>query len=453
MYITIRALTFMNEMQVSVENIGRLNRRLSVIVPNSQLEQHKKNRLAELAKKTRLDGFRPGKVPTNVIDKLYGDSLWGEVIQESLRTSLSTALQKNALNPAGQPHIDSIKAEPGNDLEYIASFEVYPQVLAPELKNINVERLKVDITEADIAEVLEKMRHQHADWMEIQRKAQQGDKVTFDLIFSEGTKPRKGLEWVLEDGKIPEGFVALFGSTKGETLDVSLPNDDKEKQTEKTNAATVYIQKISEPKLAELDDAFAQRLGIHEGGLETLRTQVRQHMQNELDRVLREKLKAQVIDKLVETHAIEELPQVLLDQEFQRLEAELQGPQKQQVKKLSESLPEETKKNLQLAATRRVTLGLLFSAVIEKHQLQVDEARVMQEVERLASAFQFEQSIRDRLYKDKNMMLNIRSSVLEEQVVDKLLEEVAYTEKTMKYNEIMNRSTTQEENTQETKTA
>lgn len=439
----------MNDMQASVENIGRLNRRLSVIVPSNQLEQHKKNRLAELAKKTRLDGFRPGKVPTHVIEKLYGDSVWGDVIQESLQTSLSAALQKNALNPAGQPHIDSIKAEPGNDLEYTASFEVYPQVSAPELKSVSLEKLKVEITDADIAEVLEKMRHQHADWVETQRKAQQGDKVTFDLTLSDGSEPRKDLEWVLEEGKMPEGFAGLFGSTAGETLNVSLSGGDKEKSEEKSSA-TVQIQKVSEPKLAELDDAFAQRLGIHEGGMETLRTQIRQHMQNELDRVLREKLKTQVIDKLIELYAIEELPQVLLDQEIQRLEAELKGQQKQQGKNADEPLSEKAKNDLQLAANRRVTLGLLFSAVIETHQLQADEARVLQEVERLASAFQFEQSIRDRLYKDKNMMLNIRSSVLEEQVIDKLLEEAEYTEKTVKYNEMMNLSTkTQEESTEE----
>ncbi|WP_218813777.1 trigger factor [Rickettsiella endosymbiont of Dermanyssus gallinae] len=436
----------MNDMQVSVENVGRLNRRLSVIVPSNQLEQHKKNRLAELAKKTRLDGFRPGKVPTHVVEKLYGDSVWGDVIQESLQTSLSAALQKNALNPAGQPHIDSIKAEPGNDLEYTASFEVYPQVSAPELKSVSLEKLKVDITDADIVEVLEKMRHQHADWIETQRKAQQGDKVTFDLTLSDGTEPRKDLEWVLEEGKMPEGFAGLFGSTAGETLNVSLAGGNKEQQAEKTNSATVQVQKVSEPKLAELDDAFAQRLGIHEGGMETLRTQIRQHMQNELDRVLREKLKTQVIDKLIELYAIEELPQVLLDQEFQRLEAELKGQQKQQGKSSDEPLSEEAKNDLQLAANRRVTLGLLFSAVIETHQLQADEARVLQEVERLASAFQFAQSIRERLYKDKNMMLNIRSSVLEEQVIDKLLEEAEYTEKTVQYNEMMNLSAkTQEE--------
>lgn len=421
----------MSEMRVSVENVGRLNRRLSVVVPISQLELKKKNRLVELARTMRIDGFRPGKVPVAVIEKRYGDSLWGEVIQESLQDSLSDALQKNALNPAGQPRIDSVKAEPGNDLEYTASFEVYPQISAPDLKGVSLEKLKVDILEADIDDVLEKMRGQHPDWVEVQRKSQPGDKVVFDLIFAEEA-PRKDLEWVLEEGKIPEGFACLLGSMASETFAVSFPKD---KSSEQTISATVQIQKIAEPKLAELNEAFARRLGIQEGGLDTLRIQIRQHMQNELDRVLREKLKVQVIDKLLEISSVEELPQVLLDQEYQRLEADKQR------KDAKELLSEKEKEGLQQAANRRVTLGLLFSVLIEKYHLRVDEVRVQQEVERLANAFQFEKAMRDRLYKDKNMMINIRSSILEEQVIEKLSEEAEYTEKTVEYKEIMNLAT------------
>lgn len=425
----------MSEMQISVENTGRLNRRLSVIVPINELELSKKNRLAELAKTTRLDGFRPGKVPVTVIEKRYGDSIWGDVVQASLQSSLTDALQKNALNPASQPHIDLIKAEPGNDLEYTASFEIYPLVLVPELKEVSIEKLNVDITEADIDSVLEKMRHQHPDWVDVQRKSQQGDKITFDLVFAE-EEPRKDLEWVLEDGKIPEGFTSLLGSAAGETLIVSIPKD---KESEQTISASVQVQKVAEPKLAELNELFSQRLGIQEGGVDALRTQIRQHMQNELDRVLREKLKTQVTDKLFEISPIEELPQVLLDQEYQRLEAD---KQKQRKDVRESSLTEEEKEALQQIAKRRVTLGLLFSALIEKYHLHVDEVRVHQEVERMASAFQLEQSMKDRLYKNENMMLNIRSSVLEEQVIAKLLEEAEYTEKTVEYKEIMDIATT-----------
>lgn len=422
-------------MKVSVENVGRLNRRLNVIVPISQLEETKKHRLADMAKKMRLDGFRPGKVPVRVIEKLYGGSVWGEVIQESLQTSLSVALEENALNPAGQPHIDSIKAEFGNDLEYTAIFEVYPQVLAPELKGINLEKLKVDITEKDIDVVLEKMRHQHADWIEVTRKAQYGDRVVFDLLLSEG-ESRKALEWVLEEGKIPEEFSALLSSTAGESLPVSLPGSEGSGPV----SATIEVQEVTEPQLAVLEDAFANRLGIQEGGIDALRIQIRQAMQNELDHILREKLKTQVIEQLLALHSIDDLPQVLLDQEFQRLEIDVQKQGKQQEKNTERPLSEEVKKGLLQEAEQQVKLGLLFNAVIEKHQLQVDEVRVQQEVERLVSVFQFEQTIRDGFYKNENMMRAIRSATLEEQVIDKLLEEVEYTEKTAEYMEIMHLS-------------
>lgn len=435
----------MSDMQVSVENIGRLNRRLNVVVPINQLEQSKKKRLVQLAKKTRLDGFRPGKVPVNLIEKLYGESIWGEVIEASLQSSLSDALHKNSLNPAGQPEIDSIKAEPGEDLEYTAKFEVYPDIKAPELKGITLEKLRVDITETDIAEVLESMRRQHSDWNEVERKAQPGDKVTFDLILSEA-EPRKGLELVLEEGKIPEGFTALLGSTAGEILTVSLPNSKKPEQMQ---SATIEIQNITEPKWADLNDEFANRLGVKEGGIEALRSQLRQHMQIEVDRVLNEKLTLQVIAQLsAMPFSSDELPQVLRDQELQRLEADMQEKRKQQGN--IAPLSEKEQEDLQLKADERVKLGLFFSALIEKYHVHLDQSRVQQAVERVASAFQLEHAMTERLFKNKHMMTNIRSSVLEEQVVDKLLEEADYTEKTVTYREIMNLSAITDEESRET---
>lgn len=425
----------MNEMQVSVESVDNFTRRLSVVVPISQLEERKKLHILELAKKTRLDGFRAGKVPPSHIERLYGNSIWQEVIEKSLQISLSTALEQETLNPVGHPHIDSIKAEPGTDLTYTASFEIYPQVEAPTLKGANLERLKVNITEEDIVKVLEQMRRQYAEWIEVSDKASYGDQVSFDIVFADAEeKTRRDLQWVLEKDKIPEGFSALLSCATGDTLSVSFP---KEQGSEQSNAATIKVKKVAKAKLPELDNAFAKRLDIKEGTIEALKNQAREHMQIELDRILREKLKNQVIDKLVTMHAIHELPQGALNQEFKRLE---QDAFRQQKQKNNEeiSLSEIKKAELMKMAYRRVTLGLLFNATIEKHHLHVDESRVQQHIDKLIGAFQFDQMVRDKLYKDKNMMMNIRSSVLEEQVIDKLLEEVEYTEKLAEYSEIMN---------------
>lgn len=421
----------MNEMQVSVESVDNFTRRLNVTVPISQLEERKKLHILELAKKTRLDGFRAGKVPPSHIEKLYGSSIWQEVIEKSLQISLSTALEQETLNPVGHPHIESIKAEPGADLTYTASFEIYPQVEVPTLKGASLERLKVNITEEDIVKVLEQMRKQYAEWIEVPDKACYGDRVSFDLVFADSEeKTRRDLQWVLEEDKIPEGFSALLSSVAGDTLSVSLSK-------EQSNSAAIKVKKVAKAKLPELDNAFAKRLDIKEGTIEALKDQVREHMQIELDRILREKLKTQVIDKLVTMHAINELPQGALNQEFKRLEQDVFRQQKQQNNERI-SLSEIEKADLMKMAYRRVSLGLLFNALIEKHHLHVDESRVQQHIDKLVGAFQFDQMVRDKLYKDKNMMMNIRSSVLEEQVIDKLLEEVEYTEKLAEYSEIMN---------------
>jgi trigger factor len=426
----------MNEMKVLVENIDKFTRRLNVVVPISQLEERKKLHLLELAKKIRVDGFRPGKVPASHIERLYRNSIWQDVIEKSLEMSLSSALEQKTLNPVGQPHIESIKAAPGEDLTYTASFEVYPQVEAPTLKAASLERLKVDITEEDIDTVLEQMRKQYAEWIETSDQANYGDQVSFDIIFDEEEKTRRDLQWILEKDKIPEEFSVLLSSVAGDTLSILLP---KEQGSEQTCSATIKVKKVAKAKLPELDNTLAKRFDIEEGTLEALKTQLRERMQVELDGVLREKLKIQAVDKLVATHAINELPQGALNQEFQRLEREVYRQQKQQGKEKT-GLSEIEKVDLMRTAHRRVTIGLLFNALIEKHHLHVDESRVQRHIDKLVGAFQFDQMVRDELYKDKNMMMSIRSSVLEEQVIDKLLEEVEYTEKAAEYSDIMNLS-------------
>lgn len=422
-------------MKVSVESVDSFTRRLNVNVPKSELEERKKLRLAELVKNVQLDGYRRGKVPVSVIEKLYGNTIRQEVIEKSLQTSLSAALEQETLNPVGQPHIESIKAELGADLTYTAIFEIYPQIEAPALKGVSLERLRVDIVEEDVNKVLEQMRRQYTEWVEVQDKASYGDQVSFDIVFTDAKeKTRRDLRWILLEDKIPEGFLALLSSEAGDTISTSFP---KEEGSEQIYAATLKVKKIAKAKLPELDNTFARRLDIKEGTIDALKTQVREHMQIELDRVLCEKLKVQAIDKLLTVHAIEELPQGALNQEFQRLEQDHYRQKKQQGKEKA-GLSENEKADLMQAAHRRVTLGLLFNALIEKHHLQVDESRVQQQINKLVGAFQFDQMVRNKLHKDNNMMMNIRSSVLEEQVIDTLLEEVEYTEKVATYSEVMN---------------
>ena len=212
-FLQDKSFKMMNEMQVSVESLDNFTRLLNITVPASQLEERKKQHLLELARKTRLDGFRPGKVPLGHIEKLYGKSIWHEVIEKTLRISLSNALEQKTLNPVSQPHIESIKAAPGTDLTYTARFEVYPPVEVPSLKGVSLEKINVTITEEDLDKVLEKIRGQYAEWIEVPDKACYGDKVTFDIVFSDtAEKTRKDLQWILEPDKIPEGFSALVSS-------------------------------------------------------------------------------------------------------------------------------------------------------------------------------------------------------------------------------------------------
>ncbi len=429
----------MSELQISVEETGHLDRRLSVVVPTLQLEQDRKRRLADLAKKARLDGFRPGKVPVSVVEKLYGQSIWSEVVQESLQHSLAHALKEHALTPAGQPHIDLVKAERGQDLEYIAHFEIYPKVAAPEESQITLEKTVVTFAESDIDEVLARIRLQHAEWIEVPRAAGYGDQVTFDLLYAEGEgEPRKDLEWVLEEGKVPEGFNALIGQAAEGSFTTILPtNTTAEEAAKKETTVTVQIKRVCEAKLPELDEALIKGFGIEEGNLETLRLRIREKIQEEIHQRVRDKLKTQLLDHLVTNCVIEDLPKVLLDEEFYRLEADARSKMVQKAGQEPVELTAEKQEELREFARRRVTLGLLFNALIEKYQLKVDEVRLKQQAERLLSAFQFDISMRERLFKDERMMFNLRSSVLEDQLIDTLLDKVCYTEKPVDYKEFM----------------
>jgi len=419
----------MSQMRVSVEITSSLGRRLNVVVPVEEVEKARKERIQQLTKTIKMDGFRPGKIPAKVIEERYGDSVMGEVVEKIIRSTLPDALKQEKLRPAVYPAIESLKAEKGSALEYIAAFDVMPEIKVNDLSNVTLEKLIVAIKDTDIDRVLEQMRKQHALWHDVQRAAQWGDRITFDLQADEGKQDQKGLQLVLEEGKLPAGFEVLVGKNNGATFKVPLPGRDDE--------AVVTVQSIAEPKLPQLDADFAKKLGIEEGTIEALREQVRKHMQDELDRALHNKLKGQIIEKLVETHTFE-LPKGMIEEEKQHMEREFRAQISRQIgKEYTDALPENSTQEMETNARKRVILGLLFPEIVKKYNITVDENRVNKHIDRVAEAFQGAQQMIDMIHKDKEMMNNIRSQVLEEQVIDKLLEQVKFNEKTAEYSDVM----------------
>ncbi len=342
-------------MDVSVEITGSLARRLTVIVPAAEISNAIHKRIQKLTKTIKLDGYRPGKVPTSVIQQRFGDAIKGEELEKLVQSSLTTALQQENLQPAGSPMIQSLEANEGQPLKYSATFEVYPDVQVNSLADVTLEKTVVTIEESDVDYVVEKMRKQHTG--------------------------------------------------EGETLS---------------------------------DDEFIKRLSMET--MDELRKQVRSHMEQELNNVLKNKLKTQLIDKLIEKNTLE-LPKTLLERECQHLEKEWEERLRQSTQQQDAVLPAEAKEKSLEIARRRVTLSLLFGELMKQYNIQVDNNKVNEHIFRIATSFQEPQAIVNMIQKQPEILNNIRAQVVEEQVVDKLLEQVQYTEKTAQYREIMQMET------------
>lgn len=424
-------------MQVSVETTSNLGRRVTVIVPPEQLEEEIKNRLANLSKTAKIEGFRPGKVPSRMIEQRFGASVRGEAVDKLLQSSLNAALQQEKLEPASTPTIESLKAEKGQPLEYIATFEVFPEVKLQSLTDIKLEKLNVDITEADVDRVLEQMRKQHAKWITVARSAQFGDRISFDLTWEDAaaqkTREQKNVAVILEEGRIPKGLEGLKGAKAKEEVKVEISLQGQE---QKRIPATAKIIKVDEPELPQLNEEFAKLLDV-KGGMAGLRAEVRQHMDQQLEDALRNKTRNQVVEKLLERHQLE-VPNQLLETEIEQMKREIHAQRMPNIPyDPNMQVPPEALANLKNLAKQRVILSLIYSALIKKHALKVDFNKVKARVEQIASVFQDPIAMAESMLRDKATLNQVSAQVIEEQVIAKLLEEVQFTEKTLSYAEVM----------------
>jgi trigger factor len=424
-------------MSVFVEITSSLGRRLTVSVPAPEVTKAIKSQLTRLAQKAKIPGFRPGKIPPRVIEQRFGGLARGEAIEELLQSSLRQALIEEKLQPAETPTVQSLKADPDMPLEYTATFEIYPQVQLRDLTDVKLEKWVVSITEDDVSQVLGQMRKMHVTWEETSRPAEFGDRLTADLQGLNQGEPiaeltEKNTFLILDEAALPPGFSALIGAQVGDTVTIELP-----KESSNVSQAQVFIHKIEQAKLPELDAEFAKKMGLADGNAEALQAEVRKHIEQELAQLIKSRLKAQIIDALLAHHSIE-LPRAMVDEEFQQMEKDLRARVKEEAKqKNNVQLSKADREKLLVIARQRVTLGLLFPAIIKAHDIKLDSDLVTAQLERLKSAFENAEDMLGALTNDKNLMMRIQSQVLEDQVVERLLQQVRFTEKTLTYSEAL----------------
>lgn len=431
-------------MQVSVESTGALERRLTVQVPADRIEKQIEERLQSLSRRAKIKGFRPGKVPYKVVRQHYGDDVRQEVLSEVMRSSFSEAVTEQQLNPAGMPRIEPQSAEPGQDLRYTATIEVYPEIKLTGLDGIEVERPQVEITDADLDAMLERMRKQHATWEEVQRPAAQGDRVNVDFEGTIGGEPfpgNKGENTAVELGSgnmLPEFEKALEGAEPGQELsfDVTFPDDyHGEDVAGKTARFQVTVRSVSEPRLPELDEEFAKTFGVTEGGVEKLRERLRESMQREAEQTARNRVKQQVLDGLAEANPVE-VPTALVDEEIERLRkdtAARMGVPEERTADLPRELFAEQ-------AEKRVRLGLLIGELIREQEIEADRDRLKETVDGMVAGYENPEEMAHAYMQNPQVLRSLEAMVLEEQVVDHLLGRAKVSDKPVSFDELVNQA-------------
>ncbi|MEE4143523.1 MAG: trigger factor [Halieaceae bacterium] len=433
-------------MQVSIETTSGLERRLTVGVPAERIESEVKNRLQKAAGNVKLAGFRPGKVPLKVMQQRFGAGVRQEVLGEVMSQSFREAVIQEKLRPAGQPSIEPKTLEAGKDLEYIATFEVFPEVEVVELKGFEVEKPVAEVTDADVDNIIDVFRKQQGNWDVVERAAATGDKVNIDYVgtrdgeeFSGGSATGSDLE--LGSGRMIPGFEeGIEGMKAGEekTLQLSFPEDYHNEELK--GAAVefkVTLNSVQELVPAELNEELFAKYGVEEGGLETFRSEVRDNMARELRNAIQGKVKQQVMDAVAAAHATLEVPRALVEREVDAMRNQMfqqfggAGGRDLDLKSL---LPDDMFRE---NAERRVRLGLVLAELVSKFALKADGDKVRGRIEEMASTYQDPEEVINYYYSSQEQLAAVESSVLEDQMVEKLLESAHIVEKACSYQEAL----------------
>ena len=428
-------------MQVSVEATGSLDRKMTVQVPSERVENEVDNRLKNLARRVRLDGFRPGKVPLKVVRQRYGAGVYQEVLSEVLQESYREAVQQEGLEPAGSPSIEPKSVENGQPIEFVASFQVFPEIEIADLSGVDIERPVAEIGDEDIDRVIDSLREQNKEWHAVERAATSGDRVTLDFLGKLDGEAFEGgqaedFQVEIGSGRLLEEFEnQLEGVQPGEekTIEVTFPEDyPAEVLKGRTATFDITVTTVEEARLPDVDAAFAEKFGIEDGSVEKLREDVRSNMERELNQALKSKIKQQVMDALVERHGFD-LPEALVKSEINRLreDAEKRFGGAEQTQPLPDSLFEEE-------AKRRVRLGLVLRHLIDDKGFEVDRERVEQELDNMAATYEDPEEVKQYYRTQPQAMQNLESIVLEDQVVDWVVEQGNVTDKPTTFQDVMN---------------
>ena len=436
-------------MQVTVETTQGLERKVKVQVPEDRIQGEISKRLTNIAQKARLPGFRPGKAPMKVIAQRYGKQVREEVVGEIVQSSFQDAIVQESLRPVGTPTIDPLEWESGSGVAYTAVFDVYPEVSLPPIDSLKIARPEAEVGDGDVDRMLERLRKQRRRWESVQRAATPGDRVVVDF---QGTCDGEAREDLKTDGYAVElGAGQLFkqledsllGTEAGQelSLDLHFPSDfGAGELAGKPVHFEVKVNTVEEPVLPEIDDEFATGFGVKEGGIEKLKSEIRDNMQRELEEGIRSTTKQRVMEALLAGRNLD-LPESLIEREVQRsleqrrLELSHSGIDTSEI----ELDPEDFKQ----AAGRRVSLGLLVGELIKENGIKADPNEIRARIDSIASTYEDSGEVVRWYYSEPARLSEVESTVLEDTVVTWILDRATVVPEATSFDELLNPGQTQ----------
>jgi len=423
-------------MQVSVENVGTLGRKLTVRIPASRLDDSVRTRVQEMGRSARLKGFRPGKVPTKVIEQRFGAQIRGEALSELIGLTFQEAVNSEKLRPAVQPSISTSGRPENGEIQYTAEFEVLPEFGAIDVSALEIIKQVASVEDRDIDEMIQTLRLQRRSWSPVERAAQEGDMVMFefsaqaqDFRYPESGSDRVGT--IVGSNALFKGLEdTLVGHLTDDSFEADLvfPNDFRiEGLAGKAAHAAMKIVRVQEPKLPEIDAEFIASFGVHDGGLDKFREDVRANLERELAAALNSRLKAATVEKLVDAHADLDLPQGMIENEARELARQSAGASKQEV----------AYEPFLGAARRRVAGGVLLAEIARQNTVRIDSRRVAEALSAIASTYEEPEQVVELYTRDPQLMSGLQSRVLEDQVVEWIADHAKLSEQRLSFNDVM----------------
>jgi len=427
-------------MQVSVEQSGNIERKMTISLPAERVDSEISRHLQRLSKQVKVPGFRPGKVPMKIMRSRYLGQVMQDVIGDLIQSSYQEALGQESLRPAGAPSIETTSGGEGKDLEYTATFEVYPDLTDIALSGLKIERTLCEISDQDIDTTLDSLRRQRVEWKSIDGEANQGNRVTLDFSGSVDGEPftggqGKAMPVVIGSGSLIPGFEdQLIGIKEGEerTLKVSFPDDYHAAELAGKEAVfEVKATEVAEEVLPEVDEELAKSFGVEEGGIEKFREEIKDNLAREAEDRTAIVVRDAIFQAVLESNEID-TPKALVGQELKML---VETAEKEQpgITKNEEAIAMYEK-----LAERRVTLGLILAEITEREEMIPAADAVENRLQKLAESYEDPSSFVGWYKSDRKRLAEIEAQVLESMVVDKLLKDAEITDKTVSFQELVN---------------